>query len=47
MTPSGGGGVEGAERLSPKENRLMNMDNSVVIAGGGGGGAERCNGTKW
>ena len=35
----GRGGVEG---LSKKENGLMDMDNSVVIAVG-----RECKGTKW
>ena len=42
MTASGGGTGFGVEGLSKKENGLMDMDNSVVIAGGGA-----FKGTKW
>ena len=37
LTASGEGGGEKVEGWSKKEKRLMDRDNSVVIAGGAGG----------
>ena len=42
MTAIGGGRRVGVQKLSKKEEGLMDMDNSVMISGGGG-----YKGVKW